>query len=90
MGGHWTSVLSLPCANGLREKMSLLGTWGLGVEELSEGCRSIWGMLGWVGRWTGSQFTERSCVRVLLSPLLPATPPEVSTVTCQSELHHDL
>lgn len=27
-------MLSLPRADGLREKMSLLGTWGLGVEEI--------------------------------------------------------
>lgn len=64
------NVLFLPCASGMREKMSLLGTWGL-VEELSEGYRSIWVMLGWAGRWTASQFTERSCVRVLCLPYSP-------------------
>lgn len=83
-------MLSLPRADGLREKMSLLGTWGLGVEEIIEGCRSIWGMLGCAGRWTASQFHREELYQGSLSPLPLATPPEVSTVTCQSELRRDL
>lgn len=65
--GCWTSALSLPaalrenvlfllCANGMREKMSLLWSWVPGVEELSKGCRSIWGMIVWARWWTFSQF----------------------------------
>lgn len=64
------NVLFLPSANGMRERWSLLWCTGLGVfvDEAIQGCRSIQGILEQAGRWTGSHFTERSCVRVLSTP----------------------
>lgn len=70
--GCWTSPLSLPCADGKREKMSLLWSWCTGVEELDEGWRDIWGVPGWAGRWVASWFTDKSWIRALAF-LLPET-----------------